>query len=487
MERDFYQLQARAPRNEPDLFRQVDDALELTTLNGVSGTVQLERVRWRLEEGRLYRDVWPVIDSPADVKADEVPIVSEVKSLAWRFYRQGWQKSWSDPAHLPDGVELTLSMENGDTWRWVCTCHRVRRRACRRARGRDCAATRATTCSGGETMSALRKQKGVALLVVLILLVMMSALAAKISQQFCRNLQKTHYQVSQQQLRWAMQAQEKVVKDRLQSDASGESNALSPEGDWQQPLETQGEDYTVVSQVEDAQDCFNVNNLLAAEKPAQGQAQTAVPEKPRNERIVEQILTQSGLSQSTAEEVYLQLVDYLDGDTTTAKEGAESDAWAGVVPARQPANQMMRTIAEIKLLPAFPAAAYPKVSKLLCALPDTASKVDVNTLKPEQAALLAALFPAKLTEDDALRLIESRPESGWENMETFSKALEQTFPQLKDDLPQVAELLSINSRYFRVNYTGNTDELTLRVVSQLQVNNEAGEIVTWQRRYRMIE
>ena len=43
MERDFYQLQARAPRNEPDLFRQVDDALELTTLNGVSGTIQLER------------------------------------------------------------------------------------------------------------------------------------------------------------------------------------------------------------------------------------------------------------------------------------------------------------------------------------------------------------------------------------------------------------------------------------------------------------
>ncbi|MCU6215012.1 type II secretion system minor pseudopilin GspK [Enterobacter bugandensis] len=336
-------------------------------------------------------------------------------------------------------------------------------------------------------MSALRKQKGVALLVVLILLVMMSALAAKISQQFCRNLQKTHYQVSQQQLRWAMQAQEKVVKDRLQTDATGENKALNLDGDWHQPLETRGEDYTVVSQVEDAQDCFNVNNLLAAEKIPQGQSAPAVPEKPRNEQIVEQILTESGISHTTAEEVYQQLVDYLDGDATTAKDGAESDAWAGVVPARLPANQMMRTIAEIKQLPAFPVAAYPKVNKLLCALPDSASKVDVNTLKPEQAALLAALFPGKLTEDDAVRLIDSRPETGWENMETFSKALEQTFPQLKDDLPQVAELLSIRSRYFRVNYTGNTDELTLRVVSQLQVNNEAGEIVTWQRRYRMIE
>lgn len=72
-------------------------------------------------------------------------------------------------------------------------------------------------------------------------------------------------------------------------------------------------------------------------------------------------------------------------------------------------------------------------------------------------------------------------------METFSNALEQAFPQVKDDLPQVAGQLSTQSRSFRVNYTGNTDALTLRVVSQLQVNNEAGEIVTWQRRYRMIE
>jgi general secretion pathway protein J len=72
---------------------QEGDAVELTTLNGVSGTVQLERVRWRLEEGRLYRDVWPVIDSPADVKPEEVPIVSEVKSMQWRFYRRAGRKA----------------------------------------------------------------------------------------------------------------------------------------------------------------------------------------------------------------------------------------------------------------------------------------------------------------------------------------------------------------------------------------------------------
>ena len=46
-----------------------------------------------------------------------------------------------------------------------------------------------------------------------------------------------------------------------------------------------------VSQVDDAQDCFNVNNLLAADKVAQDQNASTVPEKPRKEKIVEQILT----------------------------------------------------------------------------------------------------------------------------------------------------------------------------------------------------
>ncbi|MGL4430836.1 MAG: type II secretion system minor pseudopilin GspK, partial [Silvania sp.] len=296
------------------------------------------------------------------------------------------------------------------------------------------------------TRSNLNRQRGVALLVVLILLVMMSALAARISQQFSRNLQKTHYQVSQQQLRWAIQRQEQAVKQLLQTAASGE-NALEPDGEWHQPLETQGEYYTVVSQVEDAQDCFNVNNLLAKDPAA-----STPPEKPRKQLTVEQLLADAGLDQLTAEQVYQQLVDYLDGDSTTLKAAQESDAWAGVQPARLPANQMMRNISEIRLLPAFPAAAYAKVSGLLCALPDASSKINVNTLKPEQAKLLAALFVGKLTEDDAARLLAARPEAGWENVEAFSKALEQDFPQLKDDLTQVAEAVAVNSRYFRVNY-----------------------------------
>lgn len=336
------------------------------------------------------------------------------------------------------------------------------------------------------TQSA-QKQRGVALLVVLILLVMMSALAAKIGQQFCRNLQKTRYQVSQQQLRWAMQGQAAAIKDRLQTDASGESNGLSPEGAWHEPLETQGENYTVVSQIEDAQTCFNVNSLLAIDPAPPADSAAVQPTKPVKEQIVEQLLIDSGISTAAAEEVYQQLVDYLDADSTTAKEALESDAWAGVTPQRLPANQMMRTISEIKRLPGFPVAAYPRASKVLCALPDTESKVDVNTLKPGQAPLLSALSAGTLSEDDAARLIASRPEEGWASVDAFSKTLETNYPQSKAILAQMQAFVAVNSHYFRVESTGNTDDLTLRVVSQIHVDRDSGEVRTWQRRYRMIE
>lgn len=119
LERDFFQLQARAPRNEPDVFRLNQNTVELSTLSGVSGDVRLERVRWRLDGHRLWRDVWPVIDSPVGVKPEEVPIVSDIKEMHWRFWRQGWQDRWPETNHQPEGVELTLTMDNGDNWRWV--------------------------------------------------------------------------------------------------------------------------------------------------------------------------------------------------------------------------------------------------------------------------------------------------------------------------------------------------------------------------------
>ncbi|ADO49177.1 type II secretion system minor pseudopilin GspK [[Enterobacter] lignolyticus] len=329
--------------------------------------------------------------------------------------------------------------------------------------------------------NAQTRQRGVALLVVLILLVMMSVLAGRISQQFCRSLQKTRYQLSQQQLRWGIQAQEKVIGQKLQTLTGDKS--LASDGDWRDPVITRGEFYTVESAVTDAQTCFNVNSLLA-EEPAQS---GAAPEKAQKERIVEALFARAGISEQTAQTLYGQLRDYLDADDVADGGRKESEAWAGLTPARFPANQMMRTPGEIRALPAFPAAAWPVLSRLMCALPATTGAVDVNTLAPEQAPLLAAVYDGVLSDDEAARLIASRPEAGWESVQAFEEQLLRQLPVKKEDLERSREFVSVSSRYFRVDSRATTDDLTLRVVTQLQVNSSTGDVAAWQRRYRIVE
>jgi general secretion pathway protein J len=118
-DRDFFQLQPRAPRGEEQVFTQHDQQLALTTLSGVSGQLRLERVEWRVHDGRLWRTLWPEIDGPVSQKREEVPILDGVKAMHWRFFDEGWADKWQASDRIPEGVELTLEMENAQRWRWV--------------------------------------------------------------------------------------------------------------------------------------------------------------------------------------------------------------------------------------------------------------------------------------------------------------------------------------------------------------------------------
>lgn len=121
LDRDFFQAQPRAPRQQQQVFLANDSGIELTTLNGVSGQVRLERVVWRFHDHRLWRLTRPEIDAPAGVKADEVPILNAVKDVHWRFWQQGWHEGWEATDSVPEGVEINLEMDDGQTWHWLFT------------------------------------------------------------------------------------------------------------------------------------------------------------------------------------------------------------------------------------------------------------------------------------------------------------------------------------------------------------------------------
>ncbi len=74
----------------------------------------LQRVEWRLEQGRLERITRPIVDGAIDAKP--IIMAQNVESATVRFRLKGeWRDDWSasDPRALPRAVELTITSTGG--------------------------------------------------------------------------------------------------------------------------------------------------------------------------------------------------------------------------------------------------------------------------------------------------------------------------------------------------------------------------------------
>jgi general secretion pathway protein J len=82
----------------------------------------LQRVEYRLEDGKLRRDYWVVLDRTLNAEPQSTVLVDKVKSVSLRYMDQnlGWHEQWpplgaSGPAvarMLPIGVEITVEFED---------------------------------------------------------------------------------------------------------------------------------------------------------------------------------------------------------------------------------------------------------------------------------------------------------------------------------------------------------------------------------------
>jgi general secretion pathway protein J len=128
MQRDFEQTVAREIR---DAYGDIQSALlggsaavELTRAGWANPAglprSQLQRVGYRVDEGKLMRVSWRVLDRAQDSEADDVPLVDEVRDIELRYLDGGrnWQDAWppdqvvEGAPPLPRVVEVTLILED---------------------------------------------------------------------------------------------------------------------------------------------------------------------------------------------------------------------------------------------------------------------------------------------------------------------------------------------------------------------------------------
>jgi general secretion pathway protein J len=122
--RDLEQASARGVRDIlgdslPALRVTHDNALEFTRGGwrnpGGGARSHLQRVAYRLKDGKLLRLTWPVLDQAHTSAPQEAMLLSGVKAFEARFYDQalavqtGWPVSTGKP--LPRAVEISIEPE----------------------------------------------------------------------------------------------------------------------------------------------------------------------------------------------------------------------------------------------------------------------------------------------------------------------------------------------------------------------------------------
>ncbi len=77
-----------------------------------------QRVGYRYAEGRVERLAWPSVDSGPRAEVAVLPVLADVRSLAFRFMDRTfeWRREWAVPATqgLPLAVEMTVELAGGE-------------------------------------------------------------------------------------------------------------------------------------------------------------------------------------------------------------------------------------------------------------------------------------------------------------------------------------------------------------------------------------
>jgi general secretion pathway protein K len=247
------------------------------------------------------------------------------------------------------------------------------------------------------------------LLTVLLLVAVISVLAAGALEKLRLSTRLAANGASIEQARAFARAAETVATIRVNAILDQDAARTTLAGGWA------GRPYTLpvpggiaTLTVTDGGNCFNLNGLVAETAP--GVYVT------RPDRVAEfvRLMKLIGIPGQTAEQIAAASADWIDSDGNPLPLGAEDSSYLGKpVPYRTP-NTLMTDTTELRAVAGVTPELYDKLARWVCTLPIAKpSQINVNTLQPEQAPLLAMLAPDTMDLGKARALLLQRPADGY--------------------------------------------------------------------------
>ncbi len=171
---------------------------------------------------------------------------------------------------------------------------------------------------------------------------------------------------------------------------------------------------TVRGRLVDGGNCFNLNGLVTR-TPA-GDLVVQLIAVGQFARLLETL----GVPANAAAQIASASADWIDSDALALPGGSEDDHYLRDVRPYRTSGTLMHDPAEWRLVDGVSESLWLRAEPLLCALPDAVLPAyNVNSLMPWQAPLIAAILPRGATPAQVVAALANRPASGFETYQDF--------------------------------------------------------------------
>lgn len=230
--------------------------------------------------------------------------------------------------------------------------------------------------------------------------------------------------------------------------------------------------------VRDGANCFNLNSLV--ERLEDGTFRV----DPEMRMRFQSLLGYLGIAPGEAEALTHATVDWIDTDLTPGFGGAEDDYYGSLDPAYRTSGEFYADVSELRLVRGVDASTFDVLEPFVCVRPTTdPSALNLNTLEPWQAPLLAAYIGQPHNLPDAEDVLADRPIGGFAEIEDFFNLP----PFLQFPIPTGdRSLYALKSTAYELSLTVFYREAVVNLASTLQIS-DAGDITTVSRRYGALE
>lgn len=316
-----------------------------------------------------------------------------------------------------------------------------------------------------------QKGRGAALLSVLVLIALMSVIATLMLDRLnlATRLASNSQAMAQAQL-YAASAEQITAARLTQLVSADQSRTVDRIGvlgqEQTMPLARGSVSVTVL----DAQNCFNVNALGTGEN---GEG------KRFNRRAQEQFVRlMEGLAIPANEAVIIadSVGDWVDGDLSPQPNGAEDDYYLSQpVPYRTP-GRAISELSELRAIRGMTEPIFRRLAPWTCALPSGEdAQININTLRPDQARLIAAMTAGTLTIDRARAFLASRPPAGWGSVAgavgQMARGDDSVFG------PAALSQMTVSSDLFTARIVVRVDSVLLEETALIDVSDPPGRVV----------